>query len=341
MRTVKDNLGRHGKRDASCPLTPALSLGERENRSLITGDSRSSLPLPSVANNQDARTCAMPSQQSSLDCLQFPLPKGEGQGEGERGWLTAWRARSSSRCSGITVLELMIVISIIAVLSVLAVPAIRGFTRSNTVASASRQVVDDFALARQRAINGHSIVHVVFVPPWKSTLGGFELKDYKFMGSSPRNSRAMTNIWTGGQTRYALYAERTAGDQPGQHKGRYLTPWRTLPDGIFIPEWQLLALEADPVSIPFPTSEGWTNDLPHISFDQTGGLVDARGNRKLGELLHLARGSVMFQRDPNTGYPDPLFDARENPANNSRENFNRVRIDGLTGRTKVERPEIQ
>ena len=50
--------------------------------------------------------------------------------------------------------------------SVLAVPAIRGFTRSNTVTSANRQLLDDFALARQWAINTRSVVHVIFVPPY-------------------------------------------------------------------------------------------------------------------------------------------------------------------------------
>src|SRR3954471_19907253 len=68
-----------------------------------------------------------------------------------------------SRCSGITVLELLVVIGIIVALSALAVPAIRGLTRSNTISSANRQLLDDFGLARQRAINERSIVHIVFV----------------------------------------------------------------------------------------------------------------------------------------------------------------------------------
>jgi len=52
---------------------------------------------------------------------------------------------------------------IIALLSVIALPAIRGMTRSNTMSSANRQLLDDIALARQRAINERSIVHIVFV----------------------------------------------------------------------------------------------------------------------------------------------------------------------------------
>src|SRR5258705_6108044 len=76
------------------------------------------------------------------------------------------RACEALRRSAMTVMELLIVVSIIALLSVLAMPAIRALTRSNTISSANRQLLDDVALARQRAINERSIVHIVFVPPF-------------------------------------------------------------------------------------------------------------------------------------------------------------------------------
>jgi len=47
------------------PLTPALSLGERENR---------------PRRGKQARTFTLPTPEAVL----FPLPEGEGQGEGER-----------------------------------------------------------------------------------------------------------------------------------------------------------------------------------------------------------------------------------------------------------------
>jgi type II secretory pathway pseudopilin PulG len=237
--------------------------------------------------------------------------------------------------SGITVLELLVVISIIVLLSAVAIPALKGFGRSNTMASANRQLLDDFALARQRAINEHSVVRVIFVPTYDDLMMNF-----KFSTTSERDRKVFTNIWTGGQIRYALYAERSAGDQPGRHNGRYLTGWRSLPDGVFIPEWQLTQLLMDPAKVPFPTSDGLVNDLPHISFDDSGGVIRGNGLRKPeGEYLHLARGSVMFQRD-NSGKV-LSYDARENPVGNSTNNFNRVRIDGLTGRCRIERPEIK
>src|SRR5258706_1781270 len=93
--------------------------------------------------------------------------------------------------SAMTVLELLVVIAIIAMLSALAVPAIRALTRSNTIASANRQLLDDIALARQRAINEHSIVHVVFVPPWT------ELQTVPQSPTSARARTVLTNLWTG------------------------------------------------------------------------------------------------------------------------------------------------
>src|SRR5207247_675975 len=150
-------------------------------------------------------------------------------------------------------------------LSVLSVPAIRALTRSNTISSANRQLLDDVALARQRAINEHSIVHVVFVPAYA------DLQQIQPSTSSERARKVLTNLWTGAQTRYALVAERTAGDQPGQHHPRYLTGWHTLPEGVFIPERELARLEK--VRLPFPTIEGDPYDLPHIAFNTRGNVV--------------------------------------------------------------------
>jgi type II secretory pathway pseudopilin PulG len=247
------------------------------------------------------------------------------------------RARSgvcSGSLAGMTVMELLIVISIIALLSALAVPAIRALTRSNTISSANRQLLDDFALARQRAINERSVVHIVFVPTWD------ELNNNKpmLLAGSERNKSAFTNIWAGAQIRYALYAERSAGDQPGQHHPRYLTGWHTLPEGVFIPERELNRLER--MKLPFPTVEGQVYGLPHIAFNFSGAVVDQNGAvHSEGAFLELARGSILVSRDASGAVTS--FDARENPPNNSVDNFNRVRVDGLTGRARVEQPQIQ
>ena len=249
------------------------------------------------------------------------------------------RALPVANCAGMTVLELLVVVAIIGILSVLAVPAIRALTRSNTISSANRQLLDDIALARQRAINEHSIVHVLFVQT--------NVLSMNPNTKNPQNGKVLGNLMTGGQTRYALYAERTAGDQPGQHHPRYLTGWHTLPEGVFFadrpedtPPGGLSHLEKFLVPF-FPTLNGGLMDLPHIAFDDSGALVDVNGNRRPGgEYIELARGSIMFQRDTNNAQVI-FFDAREIPPRNSVDNFDRVRIDGLTGRARIERPEIQ
>lgn len=240
-------------------------------------------------------------------------------------------------CSAITVLELMVVIAIIALLSVAALPAIRGMTRSNTIASANRQLLDDIALARQRAINERSIVRVLLIPTNVFRIADYPPKPGPDPGSL-RDRKVLTNLWSGAQIRYALYAERSAGDQPGQHHPRYLTSWRTLPEGVFIPLREYDRLQK--VQVPFPTIDGDVYTLANIAFDHSGAVVDPVGNRRPeGEFLELARGSVMFQR--NDIQEVIFFDVRENPPGNSINNFNRVRIDGLTGRARIERPEIE
>src|SRR5438552_11850470 len=233
-----------------------------------------------------------------------------------------WRfhqPRTPALRAGMTVLELLVVIAIIALLSVLSVPAIRALTRSNTISSANPQLLDDIALARQRAINEHSIVHVLFVQT--------NVLSMNLNTKNPQNGKVLGNLMTGGQTRYALYAERTAGDQPGQHHPRYLTGWHTLPEGVFFadrpedtPPGGLSHLEKFRAPF-FPTLTGGPMDLPHIAFDDSGALVDVNGNRRPeGEYIELARGSIMFQRDGSGTVI--FFDAREIPPRNSVDNYN-------------------
>jgi hypothetical protein len=158
-------------------------------------------------------------------------------------------------------------------------------------------------------------------------------------------------LQSGQYTTYALYAERTVGDQPGRPQARYLTSWRTLPEGVFIAtnkfidNQQLWALSNDLlrpfeyVKIPFPTIYGENYRMAHVSFDPQGRPVDDFGNvRFQQEVIPLARGSILYSRD-TTGALD--FDVRESPPNNSVDNYHRVVIDGLTGRARVETPQIQ
>ncbi len=82
--------------------------------------------------------------------------------------------------------------------------------------------------------------------------------------------------------------------------------------------------------------------LPCIAFDYQGRLVGSDGETLLDqdEIIPLAQGSIFYGRT-GTGELDWNPDIRENPPGNSTNNFNRVRIDRLTGRARVERLEIK
>ena len=81
---------------ASFPLTPALSLGEREKRSpfcLIAKDTRRSCVL--FVKQQDGE-CNKNGELSSRPHLLFPLPEGEGQGEGKLRSKMYYRPKTSA-----------------------------------------------------------------------------------------------------------------------------------------------------------------------------------------------------------------------------------------------------
>ena len=91
--------------------------------------------------------------------------------------------------------------------------------------------------------------------------------------------------------------------------------------------------------LPFPSIDGMTTLLPQVAFGPHGGLVDEKGNRWLSdEVVTMTRGSIFFDRDNNNRVLG--VDAKEVSLDYGKRNKNWIRIDGLTGRAKVERDEI-
>lgn len=254
-----------------------------------------------------------------------------------------------------TVIELLVVISIMLLLAVIAVPVMSGFGKSNAIAAADRQLLDDLSLARARAIAEHTTVYVVFVPT--------NMNNSTFtMPTDPFQLAMISNVYGGQYTTYALLSLRTVGDQPGRPTARYLTAWRTLPSGVFIATNKFnptLTLPPPPlpqippfhhdILFPFPiistnNPPNNTNLLPYVAFDYLGRL--ALGNPAVAatsdEYIPLSRGAVFTVRDASGRFDiTKTPEAKETPIGNSINISNVVHIDALTGRARIEKQELQ
>ena len=123
-----------------------------------------------------------------------------------------------------TLIELLVVIAIIGILAAIAMPTI-GMFKPNPLAAASRQLLDDLAFARHKALADHTTVYVVFVP----STANLNLNTLGLM-----NPNIQQRMSKGQYAAYALYERRQIGDQPGQKRPHWLTNWRLLPKGTYI-----------------------------------------------------------------------------------------------------------
>jgi prepilin-type N-terminal cleavage/methylation domain-containing protein len=264
--------------------------------------------------------------------------------------LQRFNALTLQRLRAFTLLELLTVIAIIGLIAAVGIPATRNYNRGNLTATASRQLMDDLSFARQRALASRSEVYVVFVSPGITAVDPLQL---------PIPQRTLlSNLFLGQFTAYALYSPRTVGDQPGRGSARYLTPWKTLPKGAFIPaikyalgsQLVLTNLDtpvairgfattvSDLVRVRFPTADSPVElSLPFVGFDYQGRLLSGRE-----EAIPIAEGVVDAARDPASGRLALLpATAVERPAGNWTNQPNVVRVDWLTGRARFEKLEVR
>jgi prepilin-type N-terminal cleavage/methylation domain-containing protein len=252
------------------------------------------------------------------------------------------RDRDGRAPGAFTLIELLVVIAIIGILAAIATPALKGLGGSNDIAAANRQLLDDLSFARLRAINDRTTVYVVFVSP-----------DILHPTQPWNNAqRAQVSKLANLQyTSYALFAKRSLGDQPGPGSAHYITEWRTLPEGSFIPtnkfdvrvaaypQRSALAPFSRPFfyeAIPFPTAADKTIQLPCIAFDYQGKLTQLEDF-----VIPISKGSLIYPQESRDKVKQQSLDSAEvieTPKGNSTNNP-AIRIDWLTGRARVERPE--
>lgn len=258
--------------------------------------------------------------------------------------------RSPPQGSAFTLIELLLVITIIGILAALGLPHLKGWGEGNTMASGTRQLMDVLSAARQKSISSRSTVYVVFISP--------EVANATFYSSlSPADKKQAQVLFSGQYTTYALFSERPVGEQPGHKNPRYLTPWKSLPEKVFIPTNKFTEMPenirftypetnrpfATNFAFPFPTvASGKYLNLPYVAFNSQGQLISEKNNsgQYEGLSIPLTKGSIFYARDAAGALTANAADVIETPGQNSLTNYNNVRVDWLTGRNRLERREF-
>ena len=307
------------------------------------------------------------SDQYSVTSDQWPVVSGRAAASrlpdnGPRSTLHAPRSTPPAPLAplalrGYTLLELLTVITIMGLMAALVAPTLRAL-KPNAKVAATRELLDAVGRARQLAISQRTTVYMVFVSPNFWT-------DNAATTWNDNDRRMVTNLCDKQLTGYAFVALRSIGDQPGVFNPTYLSSWRTLPQGAYIPlgkfwPWTRVSLTNTPLSgpttpyvipyfsmtntIPFPSE---TNRPPpyarvaYIAFNGMGQLVSGQPGQP--ELIPVSEGTVSVARDFNTkvALVGPTATVKELPPGNTMQNYSLVYIDRLTGRAHVERRKVQ
>lgn len=265
------------------------------------------------------------------------------------------REELAGRRVGFTLIELLVVIAVIGILAAIGVPALKGMSGSNDISAATRQLLDDLAYARAKAINERTTVYMVFVSD--------AILQQPLSIADKKEIARHANLQF---TSYALFSGRTLGDQPGPGTRRYITDWKTMPEGTFIltnkfnvnllaePKRSELPLFTRPLPhaigganfpepFPFPTADSKIQvPLPYIAFDYQGRLYQKGLPTGEDVFLPIVKGSIVYPQEDKdkllAGSMEPA-EVIETPKGNATNNPS-IRIDWLTGRARMVRPEI-
>ena len=261
------------------------------------------------------------------------------------------------------------VIAIMGILAAIALPTVRGM-KPNAKVAATRQLFDAVGRARQLALSQRTTVYMVFLP-----INFWTDPSYATNLWTSSDKTAATSLLDKQLLSYAYVCLRSVGDQPGVRHPRYLSSWRTLASGAYIPLEKFTPATSVPAlqilingviayrvfgfnyttNVPFPSETTPPASaarpyiaLPYIAFDGMGQLVHELSGQlayelsRQPELIPVAEGNVSFARDPESKKAlaqSPLV--TERPPGNTLENYSLVYVARLTGRAHVERRKVQ
>ena len=257
------------------------------------------------------------------------------------------------------------VIAILGILAAISAPTLNSF-KPNIIGAASQQLLADIGRARQLAIINRTTVYMVFVPTnFFDAAGPYSRLPVTSPAGSASERDKADKLLDKQLIAYNYVSLRSLGEQPGVITPRYLSSWKTLPEGTFI-SLQKFYPGPPPIpgqtskirsraefsgesfpstnNIPFPSEMTalYPNakpyvELPYIGFNYLGQLVSGQD-----EVIPLGRGNLSFGKDAAKNPTKRLPTLVESPPGNStNSSFNLIYIDWLTGRGHVERQEVR